>query len=160
MCENVSYGNPRRIGLIPEASDIKVDLHLDQRKKGLLWFSTYTVAFDGVYTIHNPTPVRRDVTVALSLPTSEAIYDDLRFYVRDKEVEAVTTSQGWLSTVVTLEPGEATRVGMAYRSRGVDSWMFVLGKGATQVKNLRVEVTTDFKAIDFPSRTISPSFSS
>src|SRR5438477_8222138 len=36
-----------------ESSHIGVDLSLDHRQKGLLWYSTYKVAFDGVYTFRN-----------------------------------------------------------------------------------------------------------
>ena len=32
-----------------EASDIEVDLKLEHRKKGLLWYSTYRVVFSGKY---------------------------------------------------------------------------------------------------------------
>src|SRR5262245_30161919 len=33
-----------------EASHMKVDLNLEHRQKGLLWYSTYKVAFDGAYS--------------------------------------------------------------------------------------------------------------
>ncbi|MBM3767296.1 MAG: hypothetical protein FJW32_18050, partial [Acidobacteria bacterium] len=36
------------------SSKIDVKLDLDHRKKGLLWYSTYTVAFAGEYSFQNP----------------------------------------------------------------------------------------------------------
>src|SRR5437899_3361498 len=36
-----------------ESSHIGVDLNLEHRQKGLLWYSTYKVAFDGIYTFRN-----------------------------------------------------------------------------------------------------------
>ncbi|NPV70600.1 MAG: hypothetical protein HPY55_08155 [Firmicutes bacterium] len=147
----------RRVELIPEASNIKVGFHLDQRRKGLLWFSTYSVAFDGTYTVKNTTSAPRDITVAFALPTSEAIYDDLQFYAGESPVEGSAASQGRLATTLSLSPGESRDVRVAYRSRGLDNWAYAFGKGATQVKNFLLEMTTDFKAIDFPGRTISPS---
>ena len=37
-----------------ESSEIDVDFHLQHRRKGLLWYATYDVAFDGYYTFQNP----------------------------------------------------------------------------------------------------------
>jgi hypothetical protein len=38
-----------------DGSRIQVGLQLEHRQKGLLWFSTYKVSFDGVYYFRNPT---------------------------------------------------------------------------------------------------------
>jgi len=48
-------------------------------KKGLLWFSTYKVAFDGTYTFKNPTGQDRIFTIRLPLPAKQAVYDNLQF---------------------------------------------------------------------------------
>ncbi len=151
-----SVADRRRIELVPEASDIKVGLSLSQRKKGLLWFSTYTVLFDGTYTIANTTQSARDISVLFTLPAQEAIYDDLRLSVDGKEIDPGAASQGRLATSIPLEGGERKNLRVSYRSRGLDNWTYSFGKGATQVKNFKLEMLTDFKAIDFPGRTISP----
>src|SRR5215467_12559410 len=44
------YGS---ITLPIQSSRIRVNLALDYRQKGLLWFSTYTVDFDGRYDFQN-----------------------------------------------------------------------------------------------------------
>jgi hypothetical protein len=36
-----------------ESSDIKVHVELEHRKKGLLWYSTYNVVFNGTFTVLN-----------------------------------------------------------------------------------------------------------
>src|SRR5918912_4184226 len=47
-----------------EASRIDVDLELEHRQKGLLWYSTYKVAFAGVYTFRNTSDKEQEVTFA------------------------------------------------------------------------------------------------
>src|SRR5260370_17710406 len=37
-----------------DSSKIHADFHVDYRQKGLLWFSTYQVAFQGEHSFHNP----------------------------------------------------------------------------------------------------------
>ena len=43
--------NEHRENISLESSDIQVDLDLDHRKKGLLWYSTYNVNFNAIYKI-------------------------------------------------------------------------------------------------------------
>src|SRR5271169_6397133 len=38
----------------PDSSDIAVELQSEHRRKGLLWYSTYKVAFRGDYAFTNP----------------------------------------------------------------------------------------------------------
>src|SRR6185503_12139933 len=64
-----------------ESSQINVDLNLEHRQKGLLWYSTYKVGFDGSYTFKNTSDKDQTVTFALNFPTAKAIYDDLVFTV-------------------------------------------------------------------------------
>jgi len=43
-----------RVPIPLDSSRLKVDLALDQRRKGLLWYATYGVTFAGTYRLHNP----------------------------------------------------------------------------------------------------------
>jgi len=154
----------REIPTIPESSDIKVNLKLDQRKKGLLWYSTYFVSFAGNYTLRNDTGESRRFIIKFSFPTPEAIYDNFSFKVDGREVgageaagaEGTAKAADVMTASVPVQPGEVKPFSIAYDSRGLDRWFYQPGQGVSQVKNFRLEMTTDFKAIDFPGRTISP----
>src|ERR1051325_2729071 len=50
-----------------ESSRVDVGLGLEHRQKGLLWYSTYKVAFDGTYAFRNTTDQDR-VTFTLKFP--------------------------------------------------------------------------------------------
>src|SRR6476660_3164685 len=41
------YWDTARHTLVPASSDVAVDLNLEYRQKGLLWYSTYRVGFQG-----------------------------------------------------------------------------------------------------------------
>jgi len=64
-----------------EGSDINVNLNLEHRQKGLLWYSTYKVAFTGVYKFQNTSDKEQLVDFKLQFPTAQAIYDNLTFVV-------------------------------------------------------------------------------
>src|SRR5229473_2326272 len=57
-----------------ESSLLNVDLNLEHRQKGLLWYSTYKVAFDGSYSFRNPTDKDQTVKFKIDFPTAQAIY--------------------------------------------------------------------------------------
>src|SRR5439155_23159768 len=62
-----------------ESSHINVDLILEHRQKGLLWYSTYKVAFAGAFSFRSRSDKDQNVTFTLDFPTAQAIYDDLVF---------------------------------------------------------------------------------
>ena len=51
----------------------------DPRQKGLLWYSTYHVAFDGKFNFRNPSDREQNVVFSFPLPAEKAQYDDLNF---------------------------------------------------------------------------------
>ncbi len=145
-----------RLPLPLASSDIRVSLDLDYRRKGLLWFSAYGVDFAGDWTVENTTGQARDFTIAFRFPTPEAIYDGFAFTVNGREVTPARGSDGSVETTLPLAPGERADFGVAYRSRGLDSWTYEFGQDVTQVRDFTLALDTDFKDIDFPARTISP----
>ena len=58
--------------LPPSASDVGADLGLEYRQKGLLWYSTYTVALQGDYQFLNSTGAPREMRLVLPLPAAQA----------------------------------------------------------------------------------------
>ncbi len=143
------------ISLLPlERSRVRAALDLEQRKKGLLWFATYRVAFAGDYVFRNNSQAE-EVTLRLNFPEREAIYDDLVFRVNGRPV-ATTTADGAVQAKVIVPAGAAVRVETGYRSQGMTTWSYSLGDGVSQVRDFRLDMTTDFTAIDFPYNTLSP----
>jgi hypothetical protein len=69
-----------------ESSKIDVSLDLAHRQKGLLWYSTYAVAFQGDYGFTNTSGNAQDVTFYLRFPSQQAVYDDLVMSVDDQPI--------------------------------------------------------------------------
>lgn len=139
-----------------DSSRISVDLRLQHRQKGLLWYDTYTVAFEGRYVVHNPDAVARVVVARLKFPSSDAPYD--QFTLRLNGIEAPPVSN--LSEVevhALLAAGAEAPLEVRYSSRGLDEWFYAFAEsGVTQVHDLALTMTTDFADVDFPPGTMSP----
>lgn len=138
-----------------ESSRVDVALGLEHRQKGLLWYSTYKVGFDGTYVFRNATGQEK-VTFVLKFPAERAIYDDLVFTVNGTPV-ALTNEKNAATGTASVKPGEAATLRVAYRSQGLDEWRYNFGGDVAQVRDFRLRLRTDFKEIDFPESTLSPS---
>ncbi len=140
--------------LVLEASDIKVGLVLEHRQKGLLWYSTYKVDFAGEYTFVNNTE-SEDVTMSLYFPTTQAIYDDLVIKVNEQDT-LIKNENNSVSASVRVARGERARLYVAYKSQGLNRWTYNFGSHVSQVRNFRLVMKTNFRDIDFPENTLSP----
>jgi hypothetical protein len=151
-----SPGSPDGKHLIqPSTSEVKVKLDYDPKKKGLLWYRTYLVDFEGRYSVENPTPITQTIYVKFQFPANEASYNNFSFVLNGvASTENGKTSEG-IVEAVTLQPGEKASLSVAYHSRGTNSWIYSFGN-ANRIRNFQLKMNTDFEEIDFPANTSSP----
>lgn len=132
-------------------------LDLAHRQKGLLWYDTYQVGFSGTYVFENPDDVERRLRVKFKFPAEHAIYDNFALTIDgvpaprggdlSKEIET--------STVVT-QRGRVT-LAVGYQSRGLGDWRYAFASsGVMEVRDFLLTLRTNFRAIDFPAGTMSP----
>ena len=146
---------PELIPLALNGSQIDVVLDLAHRQKGLLWYSTYAVVFRGDYSFTNPSAQDQDVTFNLSFPSQQAVYDDLAMSVDEQPLVVKNAGSGAIGTI-RVAAGKAAVLHVGYRSQGLDDWRYKFGEGISQIPNFRLDMHTNFKDIDFPENTISP----
>lgn len=137
-----------------DRSKLTVGLDLEHRQKGLLWYSTYKVAFAGYYMLKNATDEEM-VDVLFTLPTAQASYDEVVFTV-DGETVPFVNEKSALRGTVRIARGHTAVLLVKYRSQGLESWRYHFGGEVSQVKNFELKMTTNFKDIDFPDNTLSP----
>ena len=111
--------------------------------------------FSGDYTFTNPTTEDQDVTFRLAFPATQAIYDDLVMTVNDEPLAVQSVNNGAIG-IARLGAGKTAVLHTGYRSQGLDNWNYHLGDGIFQVRNFTLHMHTNFKDIDFPENTISP----
>jgi hypothetical protein len=138
-------------------SDLAVGLDWEPRRKGLLWHRTYRIAFAGVYTFRDDRRGPHQVEVQYDFPTSQAIYDDFRLRVAGRESQQPLSTEHGLQERVTVRGAGDVPVRIGFRSQGIDRWSYHFGNDVSRIRDFRLAMTTDFKAIDFPERTLSPS---
>ena len=143
------------VALPLEATKVDVTLDLEHRQKGLLWYSTYTVLFAGDYDFTNSSGQDQDVTFQLGFPSKQAVYDDLLMSV-DNQPLTVTNANDSAFGNLRVPAGKTVVLHTSYRSQGLDTWRYNFGDGVSQIRHFTLNVHTDFKDVDFPENTLSP----
>jgi inner membrane protein involved in colicin E2 resistance len=151
-----------------DTSRVNVRLHVDYRQKGLLWFSTYRVAFEAEHAFRNPTPTDQNFEFRLPLPAKEAVYDALAFSI-DGTPLPLTIGGSDVTAHATIPAGSRVILKTSYRSQGQQSWRYSLnssvarqnynndiGREVSQVNDFHMTVLTDFSGFDFPENSLSP----
>jgi Inner membrane protein CreD len=144
------------VSLPLDGSALDVRLDLTHRRKGLLWFATYDVAFDGRYTFTNPAAETRDAQVRFPLDDATNLYDG--FEVLDESERPLPATVGKDGAVLTarFEPGAARRFHVRYRSRGTSTWGYRLTEGTGEVRNFALTLATNAANVDFAPGSLSP----
>lgn len=143
-----------RVPLALDQTRAAVSFDLDHRQKGLLWYSTYAVSFDGTFRFRNTT-ASDSVLLEFRLPASQAIYDGLQITLNGAPAQYETRDQA-IVAAARVPVGDTVTLGVAYRSQGLDQWRYVLGTDVAEVRDFELAMRTDFEDIDFPESTLSP----
>ena len=138
-----------------ESSRVRIGFDLEPRQKGLLWYSTYKVAFAGTYVFRNTGADEQPVTFTLHFPVAQAVYDDVEFLINGAPV-AVSNDGSAATATVPVGAGKSATLRIGYRSQGLDSWRYSFGPDVSQVRDFTLVMGTNFGDVDFPEGTLSP----
>jgi hypothetical protein len=140
-----------------DSSRVSVDLDLEHRRRGLLWYATYSVAFKGTYVFKNPDAQKREIRLHFPLPAENALFDDFVFVVNGRPAVTGGDMSKEMAAGVDAEPDAPITLDVQYRSRGLKSWTYLFGEsGISHVRDFVLTMRTNFKDIDFPAGSISP----
>lgn len=141
----------------PASSALVVDLSLDQRRKGLVWYPLYDVDFQGDWTyVHHG--LGESLLIRFPFPDASGVYDGFSLIVNGVDrAEDLRPENGALTVWMPIAEGDRVTVRAAYRSRGMREWTYRPTPSVGQIDDFTLSLTTDFADIDFPTQTLSPS---
>ena len=147
----------------PIKTEAAVEFEHHNRYKGLLWFSTYTVNFSGEYTVQAPITGQTGKAALFNfeLPHGASFFENLRVSL-DGQIRAVKykASNGNILVIPLPADNAPHRIAVSYKTRGRDRWEYALsrsGKEPILVKDFKLTARTNFKEIDYPGGSVSPS---
>ncbi len=139
-----------------DQSIVDAKLNLEHRQKGLLWYSTYKVNFNGQYSIANSAAATQNIIMEFPLPAQQAIYDNFKLSFGDQSVKNIRPDGISLHESFRLDAGKPMKINVSYDSQGLNTWKYNFGSNVNQVKNFTMSVLTNFSDIDFPDGSMSP----
>ncbi len=142
--------------VLPVTNQVRVGLSLEQRRKGLIWYPTYVATFDARYDVANTAPVTQKVRVHFRFPSADATYDGFQVWQDGTPLDLEANAKDGIRHIMELAPGASGELRIAYRTRGLREWRYLLAPDGGRVRGLDMEVRTDFAAIDFPAGSLSP----
>ncbi len=132
-------------------------LGLAHRQKGLLWYDTYEVAFQGAYVVENPDEVERRLRLKFTFPAEHAIYDDFIITLDGAPARRTGDLSKEIETSTTIKARGRVTLAVGYRSRGLGDWHYLFASpGVVEVRDFELSLRTNFRAVDFPAGTMSP----
>ena len=135
----------------------EVALDLEHRRKGLLWYPTYTVGFRAAYRFTNPDSEPRELHVRFPLPAANALLDEFVFALDGRQIDPASDVSKEVTAQAIAGPSATVTLNVQYRSRGMRTWTYAFSEqGAAQVRDFALAMRTNFTAVDFPPGTISP----
>lgn len=159
MQRMVRHHSPQSRTLALASTDLVVDLALDQRRKGLMWFPLYDVDFQGTWTVvPEEVPEGAQLWLTLDFPYANGVYDDFRFEVDGVEMADRHPPENGRVTIPAIPvEGQPVSFRVGYASRGMTEWTYHPTQGVGQLRDFELSMTTDFTDIDYPSFALAPS---
>lgn len=143
---------------LPISNTLTADFTLDQRLKGLMWYSLYDVRFQGLWRYVHKEDENGVLKIGFQFPDPSGVYDDFHFFVQGKDYGSeLRPVDGRVEVAIPVARGDNIAFSIGYKSRGMDEWRYIPAPGVASLKDFELNMTTDFKEIDFPAGTMSPS---
>jgi hypothetical protein len=145
--------------IMPSRNEITVEIQPDYRKKGLIWYPTYTCSFEGKYTVTNTEEVLQKIRLHFAFPAKGATYDNFAMYINDKLLRSpIDTKQG-VAEIIELTPGKRAAFRIKYKTRGIDSWRYQMDQHMGRIQNLKMTIKAAFDDVDYTEGSLSPMYS-
>ena len=149
-------GTERIRHVAPSRNQIEANIVLEQRRKGLLWYPTYTVDFVGRYEISNDARIAQDIRFDFTLPSQQATYENVSLKIGER-IESVNPASGYgLQRIIPLPPHSSEIVEIRYMTRGLGSWIYQLDRNQSMVRGLSLTIKTNFVDVDYVAGSLSP----
>jgi len=143
--------------IVPTANTVVAEINVDHRKKGLIWYPTYAIEFDGSYTVENNSLSEQEAQVDFEFPDPDATYDNFSVSINGKAIELIVDTAKGIHEKFIIVPGQSSSFRISYKTRGLNSWLYKPNVGSSRIKNLNLSVQTNFENIDYPESSLSPS---
>ncbi|HOP28286.1 MAG TPA: hypothetical protein P5120_04090 [Spirochaetota bacterium] len=126
------------------------------RQKGLLKYPGYSLSFHGRYLIKNLNNTNENLFFKFRLPEGAGNITDLKVLFEGKAYTADPDFSDGIEWRGSLRNGETKKIEISYNAQGTGLFDYAMGNRKSEIKNLEVEIVTDFAECDIPNGAMIP----
>ncbi|MCA9732024.1 inner membrane CreD family protein [candidate division KSB1 bacterium] len=142
-------------------SNIQIDIRLDQRKKGNLWFPTFKAKFSGEYefTLKKSPDNERKFYIYFTLNSANSIYNNIELSINDEKINEIMPLVK--KKAIEVKPTQEGRfqLRVSYECTGMEKLMYYISPNEndiSQINDFNLKIKTDFDDFDFARNMMSP----
>jgi|GEM_PF-943775 len=139
-----------------QAQKLDVNIKKNIRKKGLLSFPGYSVAFNGTYILNNATGVRQNHSFVFALPSNAGNISGISVKFDGAEYKGDSNYADGINWRGDMVPGETHTITVSYNAQGTESFVYSLADKSIEVKKLEATIHTDFTDVNYPENSMLP----
>jgi len=141
-------------------SDIVINVYLDQRKKGNLWFPTFKASFEGKYIfLVDQASLNNDIYLYSTLGSANSIYNNLYLNINNRDIDNVLPLVNKQEIPVRPLGDNTIQLTVSYEATGMENIHYLITadrNAIAQINDFNLVISTDFELHDFPSDMMSP----
>ncbi|CEM62530.1 hypothetical protein DWQ65_01390 [Treponema phagedenis] len=144
----------------PAQSDVAIDIKLDRRKKGNLWFPTFKAHFSGTYTFKiDSIDTAQQYYLQANFGSADTIYNNVTVRLNEEPLQTLAPLIAQSDIPILLNSNGEFRLSIEYDTSGMETVYYYITPGHEEIielKGFTCVITTDFADYDFPSTMLSP----
>ncbi|MFA5480061.1 MAG: inner membrane CreD family protein [Candidatus Muiribacteriota bacterium] len=152
--ELINIENP----ILPEKSNVLINITLDPRKKGVLWFPTFKAEYVASYEFNISGYKDKNIFLRSELSSTDSIYKNVEISINDNKLNDIR----FLVNKEKLEiekSNEKVTLKIGYNTTGLEKFNYNITpyhNDIAQIDAFKLNINTDFHNIDFIDKTMSP----
>lgn len=144
----------KNMGIADQKVSVKIKSNI--RQKGLLKYPGYSLSFHGRYIIKNLNNINENLTFMFRLPEGAGNITDLKVLADGRDYTADPDFSDGVEWSGSLRNGETRTFDVSYNAQGTELFNYAMGNQKAEIKNLDVEIVTDFTECDIPNGAMIP----
>jgi len=163
--ENKKTGNVERVlkdkyyNMGVEDQKVSINIKSNIREKGLLKYPGFNLTFSGKYILKNLNKSSERLYFSFDLPHGAGNITDINVKLQDKAYTGDPNYSDGIQWEGVLAENETVTIEISYNAQGTEKFVLAMGNGKSEIKNLDVELITDFTDNTIPDGAMVPTSS-
>jgi len=166
--ENKKTGNIERVlraqyyNMGIESQKVSIDIKSNIREKGLLKYPGFNLTFNAKYILKNLNQSSERLYFSFPLPANAGNITDIKVNLQNKEYTGDSNYSDGIQWSGVLAKNETVEIEISYNAQGTERFVHAMGgsnAAKAEIKNLDVELTTDFTNNTIPDGAMVPTSS-